>query len=100
IGPDGAIWITNNGGAQNFAVRDGLNIPDHAPEPHAGGMLQRYDPKTGALTTVYDAWNGRRLVAPNDLVFDREGGVWFTDHGCRLRDGRRFGGVYYARLDG
>jgi gluconolactonase len=65
-----------------------------------GGSIQRFDLATGKLTTVYEACDGRRLIGPNDLVFDRQGGVWFTDHGCGTPEGRKFGALYYARTDG
>jgi len=100
IGPDGAIWITNNGGSFEWLENQGLTIPGPTPASHTGGSLQRYDLTSGKLTTVYDACEGRRLVGPNDLVFDRQGGVWFTDHGCGTPEGRKFGGIYYARTDG
>lgn len=100
IGPDGAIWITNNGGAFEWLDMQGLTIPGPTPASHTGGSLQRYDLATGKLTTVYDACEGRRLIGPNDLVFDRQGGVWFTDHGCSTPEGRKYGGVYYAKTDG
>ncbi len=100
IGPDGAIWITNNGGSFEWLENQGLTIPGPTPADHAGGSLQRYDPKSGKLETVYDGCDGRRLIGPNDLVFDKQGGVWFTDHGCSTPEGRKFGGVYYAKTDG
>ncbi|HEY8617020.1 SMP-30/gluconolactonase/LRE family protein [Phenylobacterium sp.] len=100
IGPDGAIWITNNGGSFVWIERDGLTIPGPTPPEHAGGMIQRYDLTTGELRTVYDSCDGKRLIGPNDLVFDRQGGFWFTDHGCSTPDGRKFGALYYARTDG
>ncbi|MGZ6016021.1 MAG: SMP-30/gluconolactonase/LRE family protein, partial [Phenylobacterium sp.] len=100
IGPDGAIWITNNGGSFEWIDNQGLTIPGPTPAGHTGGSLQRYDLKTGKLEVVYDACDGRRLIGPNDLVFDKQGGVWFTDHGCSTPEGRKFGGLYYARTDG
>lgn len=100
IGPDGAIWITNNGGSFEWLDVDGLCIPGPTPASHTGGMIQRYDLKTGKLETVYDACEGKRLIGPNDIVFDKQGGFWFTDHGCSTPEGRKFGGVYYARTDG
>ena len=100
IGPDGAIWITNNGGSFEWLDVNGLCIPGPTPASHTGGMIQRFDLASGKLTTVYDACEGRRLVGPNDLVFDRAGGMWFTDHGCSTPEGRKYGGVYYARTDG
>ena len=100
IGPDGAIWITNNGGAFEWLDNQGLTIPGPTPASHKGGSLQRFDLKSGKLTTVYDACEGRPLWGPNDLVFDRHGGVWFTDHGCGTPEGRKYGGLYYAKTDG
>ena len=100
IGPDGAIWITNNGGAFEWLDNAGMTIPGPTPASHTGGMIQRYDLSTGKLTTVYEACEGRRLIGPNDLVFDKQGGFWFTDHGCSTPEGRKFGGLYYARTDG
>jgi gluconolactonase len=100
IGPDGAIWITNNGGAFEWLDTQGLTIPGPTPASHVGGSIQRYDLTSGKLDTVYEACDGRRLVGPNDLVFDRAGGVWFTDHGCGTPEGRKYGGIYYAKTDG
>jgi gluconolactonase len=100
IGPDGAIWITNNGGAFEWLDQGGMTIPGPTPASHKGGMLQRFDMKSGKLETVYDACDGRRLIGPNDLVFDKHGGVWFTDHGCSTPEGRKFGALYYAKTDG
>ena len=100
IGPDGAIYITNNGGAFQWLDNAGMTIPGPTPPSHTGGSIQRYDLTTGALTTVYDSCDGRRLIGPNDLVFDKAGGMWFSDHGCSTPEGRKFGGVYYAKVDG
>jgi gluconolactonase len=100
IGPDGAIWITNNGGAFEWLDVQGLCIPGPTPASHSGGMIQRYDLTSGKLETVYDGCEGRRLIGPNDIVFDKAGGMWFTDHGCGTPEGRKFGAVYYAKTDG
>jgi gluconolactonase len=100
IGPDGAIWITNNGGSFEWLDRDGLTIPGPTPASHQGGSIQRFDLESGQLSTVYDACDGRRLIGPNDLVFDKQGGFWFTDHGCSTGEGRKHGAVYYAKTDG
>jgi gluconolactonase len=100
IGPDGKVYICNNGGAFEFFEQSGLLIPGPTPASHTGGMIQRVDLTTGKFETVYDACDGRRLIGPNDLVFDRQGGMWFTDHGCSTPEGRKFGGLYYAQPDG
>jgi gluconolactonase len=40
------------------------------------------------------------LSAPNDIVFDREGGFWFTDFGRTSGRSRHLSGLYYGRPDG
>ena len=102
IGPDGAIYVTNNGGSFEFMKANGLNIPGPTPPSHKGGYIQRVDIKSGKVEEVYgpNSCAGGRLNGPNDLVFDRTGGMWFTDNGCSDEDGRKWGGVYYARPDG
>jgi gluconolactonase len=59
-------------------------------------MIQRVDLKTGKFETLYESCGDRRLLAPNDLVFDRQGGFWFTDYGAGNSDG----GLFYAQPDG
>jgi gluconolactonase len=100
IGPEVAIYITNNGGSFEWLDNGGMTIPGPTPASHVGGSIQRLDLATGALTTIYDSCDGRRLVGPNDLVFDRSGGFWFTDHGATTPEGRKFGALYYAKTDG
>lgn len=100
IGPDGAIYITNNGGSFEWIEQQGMLIPGPTPASHTGGLIQRFDLKTGQLSTLYAECEGKPLVGPNDLVFDKHGGFWFTDHGATTPDGRRFGALYYALPDG
>jgi gluconolactonase len=95
IGPDGAVWICDNGRAFSYHEQDGLIIPGATPADHQPGSIRRYDLATGRLETVYGG-----LIAPNDLVFDETGGFWFTDHGVSTPDGRRFGALYHAGADG
>jgi gluconolactonase len=38
-----------------------------------------FDPTTGAMETVVDAWGGLPLNSPNDVVVKGDGTVWFTD---------------------
>lgn len=99
VGPDGAFYICNNGG---FAWRSEWNMlrPAGPSSDYAGGCIQRLDPKTGALTVLYDRCGPNKLLGPNDLVFDGLGGFYFTDLGkARARD-RDWGGLYYAKADG
>jgi gluconolactonase len=95
VGPDGAIWICNNGTTHTYRHDNGvLRAAEHNPA-HAGGSLQRVNLSTGKVETVFDSFEGKRLIAPNDLVFDKGGGLWFTDLGADVEDGRRFGSLYY-----
>jgi len=100
IGPDGALWIADNGGAFSWHEQMGLTIPGPTPPGHEGGAIRRFDFATGRLERVYESCDGRRLIGPNDLVFDSDGGLWFTDHGCTTADGRRFGALCHAKADG
>lgn len=44
-----------------------------------GRALVRYDVKTGQKTILADRYMGKRFNAPNDLVIDRKGRIFFTD---------------------
>lgn len=99
MGPDGAIYVCNNGGMRMHR-RDGLTFPGHAPDDYDTGRIERVNLSTGKFERVYDKVNGERLSGPNDLVFDRGGGFWFTDLGKTFRRHRDNSGLYYAKPDG
>jgi gluconolactonase len=100
LGPDGWIYVCNNGGFE--WIEDpvhGLRPRFQAPN-YGGGRIERVDPETGRIETLYTRTAAGELRGPNDIVFDGAGGFWFTDLGkARPRD-RDQGGVYYARADG
>jgi gluconolactonase len=97
LGPDGAVYVCNNGGNRYHPDQ----LPPLGPAPdYAGGFIQRIDLATGAVRTLYTHCGGRRLSSPNDLVFDAEGGMYFTDFGKKHASHRDHGGLYYARADG
>jgi len=99
IGPDGAVYICNNGGLRWHEDQHGLR-PVGQPDEYGGGRIERVDLATGAVRVLYAGTEKGPLKGPNDLVFDRAGGMWFTDLGkTRERDMDR-GGVYYATADG
>ena len=100
IGPDGKVYICNNGGLI-FAEMHGHTLPvPGLPPNYNGGCIQRVDIDSGKVETVYTECNGHKLRGPNDLVFDASGGMWFTDFGKVEERKRDRGGVYYAKPDG
>lgn len=103
VGPDGAIYLCNNGGCYTPVDFGGLLLPGpFDPDRYLGGRVQRVDIDTGELTDLYTECDGRPLRSPNDLVMDGHGGFWFTDHGIRDHAARTsdFTGIYWARCDG
>jgi gluconolactonase len=103
IGPDGALYICNNGGCFTPVDMGELLFPGpFDPSRYIGGRIQRLDMATGELTDLYTQCDGRPLRAPNDLVMDGHGGFWFTDHGIRDGGARTsdLTSIYYATCDG
>lgn len=101
IGPDGKLYVANNGGSFQYLDMGGLNFP-HQPPPESwkGGRIERIDIETGEIDVLYEECDGNQLRGPNDLVFDAHGGFWFTDHGVRLERSSDRTGIYYAQPDG
>lgn len=99
LGPDGKLWVCNNGGMEWFD-RDGRLFPIGCARDYEGGSIQRVDLETGAVETVWRDSGGEPLKGPNDLVFDRTGGLWFTDHGKDRGRVRDVTGLFYAPAGG
>jgi gluconolactonase len=100
VGPDGAFYICNNGGFlfQNIA---GFNRTRAGVHPdYTSGRIERFDPVTKELRTLYDRCGDFPLCGPNDLVFDHTGGFYFTDFGKNRTRDRDHAGLYYALADG
>lgn len=97
IGPDGHFYLCNNGGGR-YVEGHSMGLGPH-PD-YRFGSIERIDAKTGEATLLYKEVGGQLLSAPNDLVFDAEGGFYFTDLGKRHPRHRDNGGVYYALPDG
>ncbi len=103
IGPDGALYLCNNGGCFTEVDFGGLCFPGpFDPSKYIGGRIQRVDLSSGKVTDLYTSCDGRPLRAPNDLVFDTLGGFYFTDHGIRDNEARTsdLTALYYAKADG
>lgn len=101
IGPDGAAYVANNGGAEWFTRPDGMIVSIGPGDDYTGGSIQRVDLDTGKTTTLYSACEDMPLRGPNDLVFDSSGGFWFTDSGKKSAQGQlELGKLFYAQPDG
>ncbi|MFZ4687982.1 MAG: SMP-30/gluconolactonase/LRE family protein [Polymorphobacter sp.] len=93
IGPDGALYVCNNGGLD-------LNRFESATGPGSEGRIERVDLATGRVDRVYDQCDGFALSAPNDLVFDAAGRLWFTDLGKRHGRISEASGLFCCTPDG
>ena len=99
MGPDGRCYVCNNGGF-GWIERSGRIIPGEQSEDDSGGRIEVVDLESGEFEVLYTHCKGRPLRGPNDLVFDRTGGFWFTDHGKTRARERDRTGVFYAAADG
>lgn len=99
VGPDGMIYVCNNGGFV-WTQKDGITRPVGTPNDYETGSIQRVDPVTGAFETIYQSCDGQPLRGPNDIVFDAQGGFYFTDLGKTTPEYVHHGAFYYAQTDG
>ncbi len=99
IGPDGAIYVCNNGGFEWYS-QDGMLLPGNAAADYDTGRIERIDIATGKVDRLYDSVDGLKLSGPNDIMFDAHGGFWFTDLGKHWPTHTDKGGLYYATPDG
>lgn len=105
VGPDGHIYVCNNGGFV-WSTINGMQFPmDRATganqsDSYVTGSIDRVDLATGEIVSIYNEFQGDRLCGPNDIVFDGSGGFWFTDLGKQRRREVDKGAVYYAMPDG
>jgi gluconolactonase len=105
IGPDGACYVVNNGGFL-WGEMGGMWVPfdpatrGNTPPDFEGGWVERVDLATGEHTVLYRECDGETFLGPNDIVFDTDGGFWFTDFGKSKPRSSDRGGLHYARPDG
>jgi gluconolactonase len=104
LGPDGALYVAQNGGFSwsERTLPNGVTTysPGDKPDNYIGGQIQRVDLATGDVATLYDSCDGEPLKGPNDLVFDAEGNLYFTDHGKNYGRQRDRTGLFFATADG
>ena len=97
-GLDGAMYVPNQG---NLDFVDGR--PRGASEGNVSGSIDRVT-RDGVVTCLYRDCGDELLIAPNDIVFDPEGGFYFTDseHGDFFQDPIQWpkGRVFWAAADG
>ncbi len=98
LGPAPWVYVCNSGGWEHAEYAPGLMRT--VGQSDTPGWIERVNLNTGAVERLYEAADGERLQAPNDLVFDAWGGFYFTDHGKRLHGRLGLGAVYYAAADG
>ena len=99
MGPDGFCYVCNNGGFE-WIERGDKVYPGEQPADYTSGSIQRVNLQSGEFTTLYSHCDGEALKGPNDIVFDAQGGFWFTDHGKNRPRDRDRTGVFYALPDG
>ncbi len=79
-----------------------LNAKGEIVACEGAGQVVAYSPDGKSRRVLADSYDGKRFNAPNDLVIDRQGGVYFTDpwFGPRqpLPQGKT--AVYYIAADG
>jgi gluconolactonase len=91
------MYVCNNGGFSWVQGRGFLMPGPPSPGDYIGGSIQRVDMATGKVETVVDKCGDHPLKGPNDLVFDKHGGLWFTDLGKRRARDMDLGGFYYIK---
>jgi gluconolactonase len=66
------------------------------------GRVISIDLETKKISVVAEKFEGNRFIGPNDLVVDRDGGVYFTDprFPSSAPGHQEKQGVYYAPIDG
>jgi gluconolactonase len=99
VGPDGQVYVCNNGGF-SWISEGGTWRPHLQADPYLGGSIDVVDLGSGRVRRLYDHCGEHALKGPNDLVFDGQGGFWFTDIGKRRARDQDRGFVYWARADG
>ena len=86
--PDGGtvVWKEPSGrvNGMNFDAQGRLVVCCDGKDGGARAV-QRYEPD-GRITTLASHYNGKKLNSPNDLCFDKQGRLYFTDPRYGSRD--------------
>lgn len=98
VGPGNSVVVANSGGWAYTRESNGWQRPTGQAE--APGWIERIDLSSRAVTRLYTHSAGAPLQSPNDLVFDRAGNFYVTDHGKRTATSLGLGAVHYGAADG
>mmetsp|Transcript_2335 Transcript_2335/g.3265 ORF Transcript_2335/g.3265 Transcript_2335/m.3265 type:complete len:329 (+) Transcript_2335:48-1034(+) len=108
VGPNGHIYVTQNGGFEWLSIGKNnsfLTVPTVQASDYKTGSIQVVELSStltkSRISTLFTEGidtkgNTVKLKGPNDLVFDRSGGFWFTDHGKSRERERDITGVFYV----
>src|SRR5690606_1164801 len=96
LAPNGDVIVCNNGGMVFSTLEDGSLRPGHESPDYSGGRVEIVNLSTGRVERLFDSVRGERLKGPNDLVFDKQGGFYFTDLGKARPHNLDWGGVFYV----
>ncbi len=99
MGPGGKVYVCNNGGLKFIDVGGTLRTNGQSVD-YRGGSIDVVDINTGKVERLYDRCGDFPLKGPNDIVFDNQGGFYFTDFGKRRDRDLDRGYVYWAKADG
>ena len=97
LGPDGKMYICNNGGFSWVPTRSMILPGAPSASEYIGGSIQRIDLQSGKIETLFTHCGEHPLKGPNDLVFDKQGGLWFSDLGKRRARDMDVGAFYYVK---
>jgi gluconolactonase len=100
MGPDGAVYVCNNGGFNFITTANGTLLPVSQATDYSGGRIERVSLATGRAERLYESVDGLALRGPNDIVFDAHGGFYFTDLGKVRATEMDRGGLFYGKTDG
>ena len=75
VGPDRKGYVVNNGGFE-WHRENGRIRPLTQARDYSGGRLEQIDLATGAVEVLYRACGDIPLKGPNDLVIDKQGGIY------------------------
>ena len=64
VGPDGKLYVCNNGKAFDYVDMGGMMLPVQPPSNFEGGRIERVDIDSGEVDVLYTECEGSRRCAP------------------------------------